>query len=228
MSLSEEVSVHAPPPWNLTGRGWVMAYRFPRPFIEQGGFLPTDGSIGEYVGGVGAVMLVDYASSNVGGYRELLFIPGAFRGAAGTFYSITKIYVSTMDSVLWGQRNWSIPKEQADFALTDAPDGVTTARITQGGRYVGEMVLRGRGFGLPVTTGVIPPGLRTLIQYWAGQTFLTAPSAHGRARLAKLEAASFVPALFPDLGQLKPMLTLQIPQFRMTFPVPTRVGEVRR
>nr|WP_254606064.1 hypothetical protein [Deinococcus sp. JMULE3] len=63
----------------------------------------------------GALMLVRYAQSGVGPYDELLWV--SLSGAP----QVTRIVVSTQDSVEWGRRNWAIPKSRADFAWEGVP-----------------------------------------------------------------------------------------------------------
>ena len=108
---------HIPAPWTLTGDGLMLFYRFPREFVLENGFVPPE-LCQSFVGGFGSVMLVDYQTSNVGPYRELLFIPGQFQFGSKRYYAITKIYVSTQISVENGRINWAIPKEIADFHIS--------------------------------------------------------------------------------------------------------------
>jgi len=54
---------------------------------------------GQFAGGLGTVMLVDYNTSNAGPYGELHFIPGKFKHQNKRLNSISKIYVSTLASV---------------------------------------------------------------------------------------------------------------------------------
>ncbi|MCU0465139.1 MAG: acetoacetate decarboxylase family protein [Anaerolineae bacterium] len=202
-----------PPPWSLTGNGYILVYRFPRPFLEASGALDDTAHLGEFVGGLGVVMLVNYTSSDAGPYRELLFIPGAFKHPRGRFYSITRIYVSTQVSVVSGRENWGIPKQWATFA---EKDGVTTVSV--GGQMVGRFELSGTGPALPTTTGLIPRRWRTLIQTYGSGALLTTPEASGRTGLAKVGRIECDPAHFPDLSGLRPLLALHAPRFQMTFP----------
>ena len=105
----------APAPWNLTGNGYVILYWFKKENLKDKCFL--DDSLKEsYLGGRGCVMLVDYKSSDVGPYKELLFIPGKINFNGKKLYTISKIFVSTLDSVVNGRENWGIPKEHANFS----------------------------------------------------------------------------------------------------------------
>src|SRR6187549_840298 len=119
--------IKAPAPWTLTGDGYIFVYKFSQDFVRSQGLIPPFLQ-GAYRGGFGAVMLVDYHTSGVGAYRELLFIPGVFEVNGKNYYSITKIYVSTMASVVNGQENWGIPKEVADFDIQRLDD--SSERIT--------------------------------------------------------------------------------------------------
>jgi len=112
----------APAPWSLTGRGFVLLYYFPAAFNQQFGFMADYQQAG-YKGGLGAVMLVDYNSSDVGPYYELLFIPGLFYLGGKLTFSISKIYVSSYDSLWNGRENWAIPKELAQFKVSELPNG---------------------------------------------------------------------------------------------------------
>ena len=84
----------APPPWDLTGRGYVFLFTG-APDVRG----PTTPPGSRFAGGLGAVMLLDYTSSDVGPYRELLFVPGRYSLGGRRCYSISRIYVSTPESV---------------------------------------------------------------------------------------------------------------------------------
>ena len=76
MEHTQEIKI-APAPWNLTGDAYIMVYKFSKGFVQEYGFL-ADYQQDRFLGYVGTVMLVDYKTSGVGPYRELLFIPGMF------------------------------------------------------------------------------------------------------------------------------------------------------
>ena len=209
-----------PPPWNLTGRGFVLVYRFPKDWALRHGFIPLERA-SSFLGGVGAVMLVDYTASDCGPYRELLFVPGKFRSRDGReHYSITKIFVSTQVSVDSGIANWGIPKELADFSWQRGH--LEQVRVTQGDMPIAEFEwVSSQAFSLPVTTAILPAALRTLEQHTPdGQTLLTAPSGAGRVQPARLEDVTINPALFPDLSEFTPILTVKAEPFTLGFPVP--------
>lgn len=219
----------APPPWTLTGNGLVIVAHFPESFVREHGFLHPYQQPA-YRGWVGAVMLVDYQTSGVGPYGELLFIPGLFRFAHQRekllSFSISKIYVSTDDSVLNGRRNWGIPKERAAVRLVTEPDGTRTAAVGRNGTSF--LSLRAKPWGprLPIRTTWLP-AFRVTQQ--ADPAFaapdsqdllVTRPSASGWARLARLRDVRVDPAYFPDLRLIRPLAVLSVEPFRMTFPVP--------
>ena len=217
----------APPPWTLTGNGIVLIAHFPEAFVRTQGFLAPYQQRA-YRGWVGAVMLVNYATSPVGSYQELLFIPGLFRLGNTTNFSISKIYVSTEDSVWNGRRNWGIPKELADFSFVSNPDGSRTIWVRCAGQPV--LTVRAKAWGprFPITTKLLP-GFRIVQERLRtdestaepdGSLLLTHPSATGAARLTSPSELHVNPVLFPDLGRIKRIVALSVEQFSMTFPQP--------
>lgn len=215
-----------PPPWTLTGRGFVLVYRFPRDWALRHGFIPPERA-SSFLGGFGAVMLVDYSSSDCGPYRELLFVPGKFRSRDGRgYYAITKIFVSTQISVNSGIANWGIPKEFAQFSWQSSDwvrGDLERVRVAQGDMPIAEFGFSSsQAFSLPVTTAILPAALRTLEQHGLdGRRLLTAPSGAGRVQPAKLEIVTVNSALFPDLSEFKPLLTVKAEPFALSFPVPS-------
>ena len=84
--------MQAPPPWKLKGNGYIFLYHFPKSFVKKFGFL-SDYQANKFNGDfVGTVMLVDYETSAVGPYHELLFVPGRLNYDKKKVFSISKIY----------------------------------------------------------------------------------------------------------------------------------------
>ncbi|THV01893.1 hypothetical protein K435DRAFT_775896 [Dendrothele bispora CBS 962.96] len=118
----------APAPWKLKGHSWS----FILPALKKNTSFPSGwaapfqadvlGSTGEFVGGVGAVILFRYTESPVGPYDELMYLPGKWKYTDGSVCTrITRIYVSSKASTENGRRNWNIPKVTADFSCTQDP-----------------------------------------------------------------------------------------------------------
>lgn len=203
-----------PAPWTLTGDGLMMLYRFSRKFVLENGFVPPE-LCDSFVGGIGSVMLVDYHTSDVGPYRELLFIPGQFQLGSKRYYAITKIYVSTIVSVENGRINWAIPKEQADF---DIQNNGHTFVVTQAGKSILDSSIKSRRLSLPVNTAWSPLKL-SLGQIQNGSLYITAPAAKGKIQPASILDVRVNPALFPDIGQFRPLVAVRVRDFTMTFPI---------
>ncbi|GEM45150.1 acetoacetate decarboxylase family protein [Deinococcus cellulosilyticus] len=206
-----------PPPWTLMGRGFVFVYRFSDDFIQSSGWVPAPLQ-SRFSGGLGAVMLVDYATSPVGPYQELLFVPGMFSGQDNrNHFSITKIYVSTLESVVSGWHNWGIPKERADFRFQK--DRVT-AHL--GEDAIADFFLRSEGPFVPLNAKPLQPDLRTLLQMYGRQHLLTTLSGTGWVRPARLMAFKGSSDLFPDLTHQRPIAGFEVKSFNLNFPVPER------
>ena len=194
------LSLSAPPPWTLTGAGYVALLRLPRGFVETRGFVPP-ALQGRFAGGLGGFIYADYRTSAVGPYRELLFVPGRFRIGGQRRFVVTKIYVSTEASVEAGRRNWGLPKERAQFDAAPAGRWGERLRVRADGRLVADLTLRALPFFLSFNTRWLPPSFCTLGQPFEGRTYWTTLRARGALQPAWLAKAAFDTARFPDLTQ---------------------------
>lgn len=207
----------APPPWTLHGDGVVIVAHFPEAFVREHGFL-ADFQRDGYRGYIGTVMLVDYHTSGVGPYRELLFIPGLFRLGDRTTFSISKIYVSTLNSVQNGIENWGIPKELAQFNLTTLPNGTRLFEVTREGHLFLSARVKPWSFRFPISTELLP-GFQ-VTQQRRDDLLLTRPKATGKGRLASLNLVAIDGAYFPDIQRGTVLSTILVEDFTMTFPMP--------
>jgi hypothetical protein len=203
-----------PAPWALSGRGYIILYHFKKDFVLDRGFLP-EFSKPDFAGGLGAVMVVDYASSPAGPYGELLFIPGKFKGLGRRWDRITKIYVSTLESVLNGRANWAIPKERADFAFQRS-DSVENVAVSSCGNVFFRARFESFGPRFPVSTVLLP---FPLLQPREGGSLQTTFSGHGKGRLARICGLAIDPELFPDLALARPLVAIAVEPFDIVFPV---------
>ncbi len=202
-----------PAPWKLTGRGFMVLYKFSREFLKEKAFLPQDGAITP-AGGLGALMIVDYAASDAGPYSELLFIPGKVHVCGGRWHRITKIYVSTMNSVLNGRKNWAIPKELAKFVFS-GKGGVETIEVAGEGGTFFQTEIKTWGPRFPVSTKLLP---FPLMQGNPGSFLQTSFSGSGWGRLASIQSMKINPEYFPDLSTVKPLVAIGIDPFKIVFP----------
>lgn len=210
--------LRAPAPWTLRGDGWILLLRLPAAVRSDPRRLPPE-LRGRPIGGPSILMFVDYAESPAGPYRELLYIPGRFRTAdGGRAWSVTRIFVSTWDSVVNGRLNWGIPKDLAAFERRPTDRG-ECIRVAIGERQVASLELAARGPALPVHSGLLPGRLRRLVQYHGEQRFEFTPSAHGRASLARVSNITADPELLGECSRARVSLALRIPDFRLQFPV---------
>jgi hypothetical protein len=204
-----------PAPWDLTGRGYMLLYKFPRDFVAEMGQVPPF-LRSSFAGGLGAVMIVDYAASNAGPYGEILFIPGRFHFEGKKLDCITKIYVSARASVVNGWENWAIPKELASFRFTESEDkGVCKVRVRKGGEPVMDVRLKHGGPSFPIHTRFLP---FPLVQEKDGELYFTSFTGKGLAQLAHIEDMCVNPELFPDVGPFRPLVSIRLDRFSITFP----------
>jgi Acetoacetate decarboxylase (ADC) len=206
----------APAPWTLSGNGHILVYRFSKEFINKNGHL-QDYQKGNFKGIVGTIMLVDYQVSPVGPYQELLIVPGIFNINDKNRFSISKIYVSSQDSVYNGIENWGIPKEFADFKKTVNGQSENIEVSIQGNVFFKAEIVK-KSFKFPISTAIFP---LKLVQKLRNKLILTNSTAKGKAMFSRLQNIEVNQEFFPDVSDLKPILTLSVENFKMTFPVPT-------
>lgn len=204
-----------PAPWNLRGKGYIMIYKFKKSFVEKDCNVP-DFLKGKYAGGFGAVMLVDYEESNAGPYGELLFIPGKFLFRGKRLDTISKIYVSSYESVVNGRKNWGIPKEKAEFTFKNYNDREEIITIKSGDTEVAKFKIASGKLPFPVSTKLLP---FPLVQKHEGKFMFTNFFGKGTGRLARLKALRINRNMFPNIEGLCPIAVVKVDPFNITFPV---------
>ena len=215
MEHTQEIKI-APAPWNLTGDAYIMVYKFSREFVQEEGFL-ADYHQDRFLGYVGTVMLVDYKTSGVGPYRELLFIPGMFTFNWKKMFSISKIYVSSRDSVYNGIENWGIPKEYADFDWQTNMDATEDISVKIDDKEFFRTTIKKGFLSFPLTTSILP---LTVVQKLRKDLIITNPTAKGKATLASIKSIEVDRNFFPDLSKASPLITMKVKDFEMNFNVP--------
>lgn len=202
-----------PAPWNLKGRGYIILYRFNKEEIAKDPFL-TEQFRNNFVGGFGSLMVVDYKESNAGPYQELLFIPGKFRITGHKRQHISRIFVSTEESVINGRKNWAIPKEQADFYFKQLQEGIEEVLVERNGERVFQGKFSLGGLTFPVNTNIFP---YRLVQIQENRAFHTCFTGNGRGKLAHVHEIRVNPAQFPVIAEKKPLAAIAVQPFKITF-----------
>jgi hypothetical protein len=213
-----EVPRH-PAPWQLQASAYVLAVRMPDDVLDREAFVPPS-LAGKRCGNTSYFLYVDYRAANCGPYQEMMVAPAVYDFGESRYPSITRIYVSTYDSVVNGRINWGIPKDRADFQR-EREGKVDHIRVSRDGHVFADMRFRAQGLALPVTSWLLPAGLRTLMQHWQGKSYRFTLSAKGSMQLGKLVEWKFDPKFFPDLARGKVIAGAYFPTFDMTFPVAT-------
>lgn len=226
MSATDSPTIpEAGPPWELTGRGWVLLSRFDPDFYTACAQLPPE--LAERASGdLGLTMFVDYASSDVGPYKELLCAPRRLRCAdRRTHWSISSIFVDSEASAVNGRRNWGIPKELASFEL-EGDEETERIRVLKDGSTVADLTFTSGWPKLHVSTLMLPRPWYRFGQELDGQTFIFAPRARGRVKRGRLVSAEVDDALFPDIARGKQVTCMEVTTFKMRFPIPRVLDRV--
>lgn len=218
--------VEAPAPWRLSGDAFICALHLPADRLANDPWLPKSLKGKRKPTRTALLMYVNYHSSDIGPYHELLFVPGVFPFADGRRHPcISRILVSTETSVVNGRKNWGIPKEMAAFSVNQ--EGRTLdVQVKQDDSLVAELTFRHWPVGLPTFGSLFPERWRTLGQHHDGKTFLYAPLASGLVQPARLINARFNPELFPDLNAARSLFAVRMPNFQMSFPEARVLDEI--
>lgn len=204
-----------PAPWDLKGHGYIFLYKFSRKFVEEKGNVP-EFLKGSFSGGFGSVMLVNYESSNAGPYDEFLFIPGKFKYNGKRLDTISKIYVSSLESVYNGRKNWGIPKEYAEFKFKKINEKEEKITIEKDEIKLASFVIDSSSIGFPVNTNLLP---FPLVQKYEDQILYTSFHGKGKGHFSKVKEITINSDLFPDISDIKPIAVIKVDPFSITFPI---------
>lgn len=208
-----------PAPWSLRGNAWIVLLHLPRDASARTAFVEP--GLGRSIkAGVSALMCIEYTSAPCGAYREVLFIPGTMYFPDARWHaSISRILVSTWDSVVNGRANWGIPKDRADFEIARGAASDRFAVASRARPVCSVEFEAPRGPRLPLTTTWLPVRWRTLAQVHEGRAFYYQPRARGSLRMARMLRWQCDPALFPDLAPATVLTSVRVDDFTLEFPV---------
>ena len=211
--LQTEISV--PAPWTLTGEAWAV------PQLQRADdvatVVPPGCSIVAWRGWTpGGYVCVDYHTSPVGPYREIIFVPALVRHGWRWGFHISHIYVDSAASVAGGRGNWWLPKELLAFAINKR--GSTT-------------LFRADHKAQPVATGVFTDNGRISLPFnnrWLPLHLLQAHADHfrrsafwatGRIGVANGTLDLLDTARLPHLDHVVRLPLLHVQQFELRFEV---------
>lgn len=209
-------SLKYPPPWDLAGEGFIFPVFANREYNLEHGFISEEDR-DVYRGGLGTWMLVNYTSSNVGPYYELLYMPGNFEYRGKRYKRVTKIYVSSKLSVREGIRNWAVPKEHADF-LWQTDGNRTHVEVSTGGNPFFTLDLTRKYFSFPILSALVP---FVMLQKGPDSYIRTPLKGKGKGRIASVSNLKVDETYFPDVSKAGGLSTgVGVNPFRLDFPVP--------
>lgn len=208
-----EKAVLVDAPWKLSGNAFAMLYRFPKEWVMENGFM-EDFQKNRYLGYLGVVMVVNYEDSNVGKYQELLFIPGLFTFNWSKVFSISKIYVSSQESIFNGWHNWGIPKEKADFEKVNSDNGFKTFRASIEKKPFFEVSFGKSFLSFPLKSNWLSFKIGQKIEK---DLYITDFNFSGKLKFTRIKKIKIDSAFFPEVSLFKPLLSVEICDFKMDF-----------
>ena len=201
----------APAPWKLTGEAFILLYRFKKDWIENHGMIPENLK-GKFKGGLGYLMLLNYSTSPVGPFQELIFIPGKFRKSK--LQAITKLITDSEPSALNGLSNWGLSKEIHPMIWQKSRKWDEVS-IYQQEKQVFSIELEHGGIPIPISTILLPIHL---CQTWNKLKYFTKPIGMGWGKLAKIKKLELDPDYFPDIRKQKLLFALKVNPFKLELP----------
>lgn len=223
VETSPEV-LRAKAPWDMTGDAYVLVLKMPDGMLDTQCFEP-DSLKGLRLGAPSHVMYVDYKSSPVGPYKELLFMPGKFRFGRKACRTISKIFVSTRESVVNGVENWGIPKTLARFETRTMSDRHERIVVSTEGLVFADLTFSASSFGFPFSDRWVPERFKAKAQPYQGKTYFYAPTTRATLKWARLRKNRIDANLFPDISRGKPLRCVRLEAFRMHIPAATIVAQ---
>lgn len=206
------------PPWHLRGDAHVLMLWVPRGIELGGQFLPAGWRLRQ--GGLALLMFVRYRASDVGPYDELLWLwPWGVSAGGAWRHCVTSIIVSTEASCVAGRENWGLPKRVGRFTVQRAGESEHVEVALEGERVAAFDVKAGLR-SVPFDAAVFPARLRSLWQELDEKRFQVAPTARGRLRQSRFSALQFGSERFPDASRARPLRSVSLSDFEMTFPSP--------
>jgi hypothetical protein len=200
-----------PAPWQLTGSGVVLVMRLSKSWKARFG-------LSDYKGLIASLCLVNYQTSPVGPYYEILLIPGTLKNPKGKHLSISHIFVDSENSMKAGQKNWGIPKNLAEFDWQDDGKSIQVD-IKHEGHSFFTIKAKRLGPSIPIIEAMLPI---TLYQKRDKHHFWTKPKAKGQAKFASVSILGGSNNEdghdFPDLSSQTILAASIIDGFSMRFP----------
>jgi hypothetical protein len=211
-------------PWRLAGDAYVVALKMPAKVLEEQCFVP-ESLKGCRLGSYSRMIYVDYKNSPVGPYRELLFDPGRFLFDKRSCRTISRIFVSTQESVVNGLENWGIPKTIAEFETRTLANGWEHITVSAEGAVFAELAFSTVRFGVPFSDRWLPAKFRTTAQHCGERCYFYAPITRATMKMGRLRESKIDPRMFPDISRGKFALCVRLEDFRMWIPAATIVPQ---
>jgi NADPH2:quinone reductase len=216
--------MRAKAPWRLGGDAYMVDLKMPEEVLDQECFVPEILK-GRRFGTSSRMIYVDYKDSPVGPYKELLFNPPKFRFDNRSCRTISKIFVSTPESVVNGRDNWGIPKTLAEFESRTLENGWEQITVSSEGVVFAELTFSSVRFGMHYSDRWFPARFRTMAQPYQGRFYCYAPVTSTMMKMGRLRESKIDSKMFPAITKGKVTLCVRLENFRMWIPAATVVDQ---
>lgn len=208
-----------PAPWILHGDAHVLLAWLPAEALPVPRGVSHLQRPRRSLGGVGALAFIRYAASDVGAYDELLWLtPFGLSEHGQHMHSVTHIFVSSEASEISGRANWGIPKQRAEFDVTQPAPGTQHVTVWSATGRIASFEVATRPRSLHADTKTLPRSLMTLGQVLDSRLFIVTPRVRGRLHRARFTNVEAAEERFVNLRRARPLGAFTLSAFEMRFP----------
>lgn len=210
--MSEHLSLPKQhPPWELTGQAFILNYWLSPALLRSfSNCLSENGRLIH-------VLLIRYQATPVGAYDALVLIdhPIVTQQRVST---IPFIFVSTPESVEYGNKWWGLDKKLANFSWQDH-DQQTSCEIEYQGQRVSLVLEQHKQSPLTyINSHQLPEAILNFRQLHQNQRYLFTPKFRGQVAKLKQVIWNAQSGLLPDLNQARYIQSFYCPSFKLWMP----------
>jgi acetoacetate decarboxylase len=202
------------PPWLCHGEAYILNYWASPQLLQQAKAFNLQSS---RAGHVLHVILLRYQDTPIGPYDALFIVDHPVQQKQ-RYSSIAKIFVSTQDSILYGQSFWGLPKELAHFTWTKTSTAMYCEIRVANKSMIIQLNHLKNSANFYINSHQLPDYILTMQQHWQGHRYIFAPQFRGQ--LCKLKSVQWHDNanLFPNFNQARYIDSFYIPEVQLLLP----------
>lgn len=215
--MKDSISLAQPfcyPPWQSDGKAYILNYWASPQLLEQAKDFNLQPS---RLGHMLHIILTHYDQTPIGPY-DTLFIVDHRLIKKQRYSSIVKIFVSTDEALLHGQKLWGLPTELAQFTWTET-NTATYCQITQQQKNMMIQLNHHKNSSeFYINSHQLPEKILNIQQPWQDQSYMFTPQFRGHLRKLKSVQWHIKDDLFPKLNQARYINSFYMSNLQLILP----------